>query len=186
MKLTHEKLAALKALKMPDWLARKDDPWAHEAARAIPALIAELEEAQAQLRSNAHRANADITSLEQKLFERSKELSATRKQLAEAQALLFNISEDTPCKCNEHSKQADEFLNRTGHKALDSILDAAIAEAIKPYRKDAERYRWLTNDHDSPDTRKACHDISARIPVMSYSAASQAIDAAIAAKVKNE
>ena len=63
-----------------------------------------------------------------------------------------------------------------------SALDAAIAEAVEPYRKDAERYRWLTNDHDSPDTRKACHDISARIPVMSYSAVSQAIDAAIAAK----
>lgn len=67
-----------------------------------------------------------------------------------------------------------------------SALDAAIAEAVEPYRKDAERYRWLTNDHDSPDTRKACHDISARIPVMSYSAVSQAIDAAIAAKVENE
>lgn len=67
-----------------------------------------------------------------------------------------------------------------------SALDAAIAEAVEPYRKDAERYRWLTNDHDSPDTRKACHDISARIPVMSYSAVSQAIDAAIAAKGESE
>lgn len=71
-------------------------------------------------------------------------------------------------------------------EALDPVVSKEAQELIEPYRKDAERYRWLTNDHDSPDTRKACHDISARIPVMSYSAASQAIDAAIAAKGDSE
>jgi hypothetical protein len=70
--------------------------------------------------------------------------------------------------------------------ALDPAVSKEAQALIEPYHKDAERYRWLTNDHDSPDTRKACHDISARIPVMSYSAASQAIDAAIAAKGENE
>lgn len=66
--------------------------------------------------------------------------------------------------------------------ALDPAVSEEARVLIEPYRKDAERYRWLTNDHDSPDTRVACHDISARISVMSYSAASQSIDAAIAAK----
>lgn len=39
MKLTPEKLAQLKALEMPAWLARKYDVWAHAAAEAIPALF---------------------------------------------------------------------------------------------------------------------------------------------------
>lgn len=66
MKLTPEQLAALKTLKLPDWLARKDDPWAHEAARAIPDLIADLEEARKQL--------AEAEKLPDRLVERVQEM----------------------------------------------------------------------------------------------------------------
>jgi hypothetical protein len=45
-------------------------------------------------------------------------------------------------------------------------------------RADAERYRWLTEDHDSKEMRNRCIEILARMPVMSYSAACAAIDAA--------
>ena len=150
MKLIPEKLEELKAMA-----EHARSPFSVELAEAfvnyVPALITALEEAQ----SDRETSELMNKAFRHHLVVRDTELAKTRKQLAEAarigatwqlaeaQALFFNISEDTPCKCKEHSKQAEEFLKRTGHKALDSILDAAIAEAIEPYRKDAERLDWL-------------------------------------------
>ncbi|KDC23984.1 PF04448 family protein [Bordetella bronchiseptica F4563] len=48
--------------------------------------------------------------------------------------------------------------------------------------RDAERYRWLTEDHADPGVRKHRNDILRRMSVMSHSAASADIDAAIAAQ----
>jgi hypothetical protein len=45
-------------------------------------------------------------------------------------------------------------------------------------REDAERYRWLVHDHDDATIRVKCRAILERLPSMSYSAASTAIDAA--------
>jgi hypothetical protein len=45
--------------------------------------------------------------------------------------------------------------------------------------KDAARYRWLCEDHDERDVREHRNEILRRMPVMSYSAASTAIDAAM-------
>ena len=56
---------------------------------------------------------------------------------------------------------------------LEPHPDAEVAE------KDAERLRWLLEDHDT-DTRKRCRELFERMPVMSYSAATAAIDAAMA------
>lgn len=50
---------------------------------------------------------------------------------------------------------------------------------LESCRKDAERYRWLTEDHDDRAKREARREICERLPVMSYSAASDAIDAAM-------
>ncbi len=47
---------------------------------------------------------------------------------------------------------------------------------------DAARYRWLTEDHADPVVRKHRNDILRRMSVMSHSAASADIDAAIAAQ----
>lgn len=44
--------------------------------------------------------------------------------------------------------------------------------------KDAERYRWLTDDHPDAETRNKVRGILGRMSVMSYSAACAAIDAA--------
>src|SRR5690606_3086702 len=43
-------------------------------------------------------------------------------------------------------------------------------------RKDAERFRWLTEDHTDAETRTRCREILDRMSVMSYSAACVAID----------
>ena len=42
--------------------------------------------------------------------------------------------------------------------------------------RDAARYRWLTDDHADPATREKCRELLYRMPVMSYAAASHAID----------
>lgn len=43
-------------------------------------------------------------------------------------------------------------------------------------REDAERFRWLTEDHTDAETRTRCREILERMAVMSYSAACVAID----------
>lgn len=48
-----------------------------------------------------------------------------------------------------------------------------------PDRKDCARLRWLTEDHADPDTRTRCHELLGRMPMMSYSAATADIDAAM-------
>ena len=45
--------------------------------------------------------------------------------------------------------------------------------------RDAERYRWLTANHASAETRSDVNNISSSIRVRSYAATSAAIDAAI-------
>lgn len=49
---------------------------------------------------------------------------------------------------------------------------------------DAERFRWLTEDHGDPETRAKCRELLGRMGVMSYSAACGAINRAIADDLK--
>ena len=63
-------------------------------------------------------------------------------------------------------------LCRTVRAAVAAPLDAATA-------RDAARYRWLTDDHADPATREKCRELLYRMPVMSYAAASHAIDLAM-------
>lgn len=53
----------------------------------------------------------------------------------------------------------------------------ALLQRTEEAEADAERYRWLTEDHDSKEMRNRCLEILSRMPVMSYSAACAAIDA---------
>lgn len=68
-------------------------------------------------------------------------------------------------------KQAIAVLTHLGGNA------PAAGDAL-----DAARYRWLTEDHADPVVRKHRNDILRRMSVMSHSAASADIDAAIAAQ----
>lgn len=59
-------------------------------------------------------------------------------------------------------------------------LRAALAEAqADDDRKDAERYRWLCEDHADAATRQRCRDILEHMGVKSYSANSIDIDNAM-------
>ena len=53
-----------------------------------------------------------------------------------------------------------------------------------PDRQDSTRFRWLTEDHADPAVRDRCRELLKRMPLMSYSAAAAAIDAAIAETTK--
>lgn len=48
-----------------------------------------------------------------------------------------------------------------------------------PDRTDSARLRWLTEDHADPDTRARCRELLGRMQMMSYSAATADIDAAM-------
>jgi hypothetical protein len=57
--------------------------------------------------------------------------------------------------------------------------DDRLAAEVGKLEEDAARYRWLTEDHADPTTRGICREILRRLPLMSYSAASMAIDSAM-------
>ena len=61
-------------------------------------------------------------------------------------------------------------------KQIEEHVRAELAEA----KRDSERYRWLTYDHDDAEQRKRCREIWDCGCVMSYSALSVDIDAAMA------
>jgi hypothetical protein len=68
-------------------------------------------------------------------------------------------------------------------KAIPAVLspdNAAMVASLVAERdalvEDAERYRWLTEDHADHATREKCRELLYRMPVMSYAAASHAID----------
>lgn len=66
-----------------------------------------------------------------------------------------------------------------------SVRDkATLVDSLVEVCKDAARYRWLTADHATFETRLRCSDLLARMGQMSYSAASAGIDAAMATKEK--
>ena len=52
-------------------------------------------------------------------------------------------------------------------------------EAIDELSLDSACFRWLTDDHDDPETRQKCREILGRMPAMSHSAARDAIGAAM-------
>ena len=83
----------------------------------------------------------------QRLEEMQAEIRALRKQLTEAQALLVSGA-DLLGKVAMNA--VDDFVCASGQKYADlmrqadsSALQATIAEAVEPYRKDAERLDYL-------------------------------------------
>ena len=57
--------------------------------------------------------------------------------------------------------------------------DADTLEHHPAMLADGARLRWLTEDHADQDTRARCRELLARMPMMSYSAATADIDAAM-------
>lgn len=94
-----------------------------------------------------------------------RELSALR---AELESVTFQRDE-----WKMHSELAVNEMNVQFERAEKAEAELSAA------RKDAERYRWLTADHDDRAVRRKKNEIADRIAVMSYSASNSDIDAAI-------
>ena len=61
--------------------------------------------------------------------------------------------------------------------AVDAMR-AALA-VVRAHDRDGERYRFITEDHADSSVRAKIRELLNRLPVMSYAAASAAIDAAM-------
>ena len=66
----------------------------------------------------------------------------------------------------------------TSHK-FRAMLAAAPTPPVSEDRKDAERFRFMLDDHAEKTTRQRVRELFERLPVMSLSAARAAIDAAM-------
>lgn len=75
------------------------------------------------------------------------------------------------------------LLNSFGLDVNESPQEVEQTDALF---RNAARYQWLTDDHERQATRIVRNAICERLPVMSYSAASAAIDAAMAADKKGQ
>ena len=60
-----------------------------------------------------------------------------------------------------------------------AMLAAAPTPPVSEDRKDAERFRFMLDDHAEKTTRQRVRELFERLPVMSLSAARAAIDAAM-------
>lgn len=151
MKITPEKIAELKAAASRAIEHGHPIDWSVDSQpkHIIYDLIADLEESQSKVEKERargiHSCHDNCTRdgcVNRRLRE---ELNTTRKQLAEAQALLVSGAD----LLGKVAKNAvDDFVCASGQKYADlmrqadsSALQFAIAEAIEPYRKDAERYQ---------------------------------------------
>lgn len=100
---------------------------------------------------------------------------------------------------SEQAMNAKKYPNTYRHPTADEIKaeasawknlsvtaiaaeNSSVAEYIAQIEKDAERFRWLLEDHEHPSTRELRNSLLSRMQVMSYSAACTSIDAAIAAR----
>lgn len=63
--------------------------------------------------------------------------------------------------------------------ACDPDRIARLIAALREAREDAERYRWLTNDHGGSEARLNVFTVSESIPVRDKGATDAAIDAAM-------
>lgn len=135
MKLTPEQRAELKALAT---CAYPVTGHIHPLREAVLALLADLEEAEGK------RANGNMILVPaDKLAAMQTELAATRKQLAEAQAQMSAANRivyaSTLYQGSDNYFTVRKLLTELGTAAL----DAAIAEAVAPYKRGAERYQYL-------------------------------------------
>ncbi|WP_026641154.1 hypothetical protein [Bordetella petrii] len=87
-------------------------------------------------------------------------------------------------------KRAERLLGDVKRWVGELAAGQASAEPVAAQKgddaRDAERWRWITDDHNDPRVRVELRALFDRLPVMSYSAACAAVDAAIAQQRQGE
>ena len=96
---------------------------------------------------------------------------------------LRNLGVEAPqWLIDEHEmKNLDHVPSKGTRCALiyKAMLAAAPTPPVSEDRKDAERFRFMLDDHAEKTTRQRVRELFERLPVMSLSAARAAIDAAM-------
>lgn len=88
----------------------------------------------------------------------------------------MNIEQERAFEQILHSVQQAQIPGNDWRREM-KIIESTCRAALQPQdREDAERFRWLTEDHTDEETRTRCREILDRMAVMSYSAACVAID----------
>ena len=87
--------------------------------------------------------------------------------------LLSAGAQPVPCPRCAELKQANSELARA------AIVPEGMALVPDAVKQDAARYQWLTADLSTSDGRVERNELLSRMSVMSYSAASRDIDAAM-------
>jgi len=129
----------------------------------------------------AGQAVADIHGMKRILVEDMPVLKASDLDIV---GKLFGLRFVDGCSngCVELYIEDDEnwhYKMRFDRSWLADLAKLAGIYSTQPDREDAEIFRWLTTDHDVPETRIKCRDLIERLPVMSYSAARRDILTAI-------
>ncbi|HSC06121.1 MAG TPA: hypothetical protein VLD59_04785 [Steroidobacteraceae bacterium] len=98
---------------------------------------------------------------------------------------------DQPTKDPNGGRSFDDLLNDLEHCARwerDEVeaAKATLRRMVGADEHDAERFRWLTEDHADPEARAKCRELLGRMGAMSYSAACTDIDSAMAADIKRQ
>lgn len=89
----------------------------------------------------------------------------------------LKTDDDLPCACEWNAAGEPVGLCAAHQSKLDDEL-AALRERVAELEADATRYRWLTADLNRPERTKR-NEILGRMAVLSHSAASRDIDAAM-------
>lgn len=131
-------------------------------AQTMEDMQAEIARLRAELQ-NAAKAALDAVALS---CEKEREADALRAEVEHLTEALRCRTIDWNEACNSRESWTEK-------------AKAARAEA-DALRMDAERYRWLCEDHSDAATRRRRNDLLEYFRVRSYSANSTAIDAAIA------
>ena len=75
------------------------------------------------------------------------------------------------CECGKEHAQLAKWL-----KELTALRAIPASAPVSEDRKDAERFRFMLDDHAEKTTRQRVRELFERLPVMSLSAARAAID----------
>lgn len=134
------------------------------AARMMEAIVAGAPAAPVSTEINPDECDSEV-------YKRGTSVGLFAIPKEDANAICAGIAAATGARVDWHY-----IAGRVHIKALPAPAPAA-GDAL-----DAARYRWLTEDHADPVVRKHRNDILRRMSVMSHSAASADIDAAIAAQ----
>lgn len=123
------------------------------------------------LREANHAVADEVATVTQERDEARAECSRLEAALQNQRVAEIEIQS----KCEDAQAECERLRAEV---AKQTKMAEDMTDCVGMLYADAERYRWLTEDHADPAMREQCRGIIDRMSVRSYSATSAAIDAA--------